>query len=80
MSTNKITFILAILVFICLKPGFSFATETAQDETNNSKSLEISLHGELVSHYIWRGLPLDLNPQLQGIMSMEYGNFYFGIW
>jgi len=63
-------------------PGTTKAHVTAhlQPEDDSIPSLSFSFDADLVSRYIWRGLPLELHANIQPYASVNYKNFTLGAW
>lgn len=75
---KKKGFILALLVFLC---SLTFANNTSETgDPVRKDSLSVDVGADLVSRYIWRGLPLSLNANIQPFVSVSYGKFSFGAW
>jgi hypothetical protein len=49
-------------------------------EEDSTSGLSFSFNADVVSRYIWRGLPSNLSANLQPYASIEYKNFAFGAW
>ncbi len=49
------------------------------DSTSNS-GVSVSFNADFVSRYIWRGLPLSSNPNIQPYGELDYKGFAFGAW
>lgn len=62
-----------ILIFLFIYPKCKAQIDTA----NN---ISFSFNADIVSRYIWRGLPLNLNPNIQPYASLTYKNLTFGAW
>ncbi|HEX2920099.1 MAG TPA: hypothetical protein VHO50_02930 [Bacteroidales bacterium] len=73
---NKILLLLLIVLFNC-----PVASSQDNQAGNNEKSkLSFEIRADLVSRYIWRGLPLSLSSNIQPSLVLTYGNFSFGGW
>jgi hypothetical protein len=57
-----------------------YASSPLQPEDDSVPALSFSFNGDLVSRYIWRGLPLDLHANIQPYASVTYKNFTLGAW
>jgi hypothetical protein len=76
---NKITpVIIFFLCFLCT--AFKSVARTFLSEADSSKNVSISFNTDFVSRYIWRGLPLSLNPNIQPYASLTFKNLSFGAW
>lgn len=53
---------------------------SAGNDPRPKDSLSIDINGDIVSRYIWRGLPLSLGANIQPAVSASYGRFSFGAW
>jgi hypothetical protein len=75
---KKLTFI--ILIF-CLLATFNSAKASLSSTTNSSDdSLSFSLNADFVSRYLWRGLPLSSNPNIQPYASLSYKGLSLVAW
>lgn len=77
----------SILLILCLVALFQFpgtikasAPTPLQPEDDSVPALSFSFNADLVSRYIWRGLPLDLHANIQPYASVTYKNFTLGAW
>lgn len=63
---------------------FTFELAKPQDsQVNNSKEkskFSFDISADLVSRFIWRGLPLSLNSNVQPQVSVSHSNFSLGAW
>ena len=78
---DQVKFIKGILLFHLLFSGclmWGNSADTTGSQRNNK--LEINVGAELVSRYVWRGIVLDLHPQIQPVIALNYGNFCFDLW
>ena len=74
--------------FICLYlmlatqlvTGKNSSLMTNSPDSTENDEVKISLNADLVSRYIWRGIPQCSNPSIQPYGSFEKGNFSFGTW
>lgn len=77
MKLHAQTLIMVLLLFPCIK-----SRAAAPDSLITSDSTAVTnafeLHMELVSQYVWRGLLLDRNPQLQPVLEFSAGPLLFG--
>jgi len=70
--------ILLYMVFIFLF-GFSLKAYSQEDTTKTGED-GINVSADLVSSYVWRGVCLDLSPNIQPTFSYTKGNFEVGFW
>lgn len=47
---------------------------------NGDSRVSFSINADIVSRYIWRGLPLSLSPNIQPYASISSGNLTIGTW
>jgi hypothetical protein len=57
-----------------------FGSSRMSSQDDSTKVVSLSLNADLVSRYIWRGLPLDLNANIQPYASLSFKNFTIGTW
>jgi hypothetical protein len=50
------------------------------DSTKVENKFSVDFSADLVSRYVWRGMPLSASPALQPTFSATYGNFTLGSW
>jgi hypothetical protein len=50
------------------------------EKCDSTCNLSFSFNADLVSRYIWRGLPLDLSANIQPYASLSYKDLSFGAW
>lgn len=67
-----------LLIFFILPPAKSQSSQAGSVEINQKYSFNIS--ADLVSRFIWRGLPLSLNSNVQPLVSVSHNNFSAGAW
>lgn len=68
---------ISILLFACSMVNSQSAV--AKDNLERSR-FSFDLGADLVSRYIWRGMPLSLNSNIQPFVSVSHSNFSFGAW
>lgn len=49
-------------------------------ETDSTSKLTLDVNADLVSRYIWRGLPSSLTPNIQPSITLGYKNFSAQVW
>ncbi len=71
--------ILLILGFICV---ISFSANASANSLNSASddSLTLNLNADLVSRYVWRGMLVSGNPNIQPYASISYKGLTFGAW
>jgi hypothetical protein len=58
-----------------------FYNAVCQDSSlGDSSKIDFSYNIDLVNRYVWRGLLLDANPNIQPYASLTLGNFTIGSW
>lgn len=70
-------FLLKLVLFLFLVSGTLMAH--AQEETETSNTM-VEAGADIVSAYIWRGVPFDNSPNIQGWGFWAYKNFMVGAW
>jgi hypothetical protein len=76
---KKITSVLLIITGLFCTTFKTFAG-TFLNEKDSSNKVSLSFNADLVSRYIWRGLPLSLNPNIQPYASIAFKDFSIGAW
>ncbi len=78
---KKYLLILSVVVLLLGTTSIqSYSSSLPVVEEDTVPSLSFSLNADIVSRYIWRGLPLSQNPNIQPYASMTYRNVTFGAW
>lgn len=67
------------VVFLLSLTYQTFAATNLIQKDSSSK-VSLSFNADLVSRYIWRGLPLSLSPNIQPYASLTYKDLSFGAW
>jgi hypothetical protein len=76
---NKpVSIVLVIMSLSCVTSKTIARTYLSENDSCNKLSL--SFNADMVSRYIWRGLPLCLNPNIQPYVTLNYKNFSLGTW
>jgi hypothetical protein len=70
-----------MICFFAALCSFSITAKSSEtgDQTKRD-SLSVDISGDLVSRYIWRGIPLSLGANIQPFVSANYGKFSLGAW
>jgi hypothetical protein len=77
MNTFKLVVVLTVLSNSQILFAENPITSAQEDSTCN---LSFSFNADMVSRYIWRGLPQNLSPNIQPYASLGYKDFTFGAW
>jgi hypothetical protein len=72
---SSLLMLLVLLVPFCV---FSQTTETT--ETSEEENETFSVGADIVSRYVWRGIPLSESPAFQPTLSATFGNITLGAW
>lgn len=73
--------LIGALVFISgMSTSLAFASDDLTTEDSTKSDFSFNLNADFVSRYVWRGLPLSLNPNIQPYASLDYKNLSLGIW
>jgi hypothetical protein len=67
------------LFFVILSLSVNGSNPLAAGD-DSTKNVSFSFNADLVSRYVWRGLPLNLNPNIQPYATLNYKNFSLGAW
>jgi hypothetical protein len=70
---------LLTIVFSAFITQLIFCRSNQNDSAASNKVL-FDFHADLVSRYIWRGLPLDLSPNIQPYATISFGNLSLCSW
>jgi hypothetical protein len=74
------TFFICFITFFLIKPNVSLLGADPVKLNNDTTDVSFSIDADLVSRYIWRGLPQNLNTNIQPYASVSYKNFTLGTW
>lgn len=69
-----------VLSFVWMITMFQGNPLNAQESSDSSQNLKLELNADLVSRYIWRGLPSSLSPNIQPYATLSYKNFAAQVW
>jgi hypothetical protein len=69
-----------IPISIFLSIIFFFSAEFCSAQEDSAKSVSVDLGTDMVSRYVWRGLPWEESFCIQPSLSLKAFNFSFGIW
>jgi hypothetical protein len=68
------------VLFIAAPSATAFASDPKSSASDTTSDVSFSFNADLVSRYVWRGLPMDLNANIQPYVSFSYKNFTLGAW
>lgn len=74
----KKTALIFILIMLFVLPHTKSQSQTINSDKESKYSFDIS--ADLVSRFIWRGVPLSLNSNVQPLVSVSRSNFSVGAW
>jgi len=69
-----------LLLLIWLIASINITLYAQDDSTKIDNKFSVDLSADLVSRYVWRGMPLSSSPALQPTFYASYGNFTLGSW
>lgn len=78
MKTKIILLVFTALVYFSLPSQVVSGADQSEDDSTSD--LQYHFNADLVSRYIWRGIPQNLNPNIQPYAWIDYKNFSFGAW
>jgi len=79
-KSMKKTIIALVLVSMIWSTNYAQENTGDQGTTSSKDSLSFSLNADIVSRYLWRGLLLSGNPNIQPYASLSYKGLTFGAW
>jgi hypothetical protein len=80
MKKYFLTLAFSVALIIAAPSVTLSASEPLKPDNDSISDVDFSFNADIVSRYIWRGLPLNLNPNIQPYASVSYKNFTFGTW
>lgn len=68
---------ISILLFAC---SMAYSQNAPANDNKEKNSFSYDLGADLVSRYIWRGIPLSLSSNIQPFVSVSYSTLSIGAW
>lgn len=78
MKIKIISFVVLTFLYFLIPVEVIFASD--EPENDSTASLQYNFNADLVSRYVWRGLPQSLSPNIQPYAWIEYKTLSFGAW